>query len=110
MKKSILIATCHTTQFIFLFLPGDTVPPVITSCPADQTMFVPFLSTGTAVSWTEPVVSDNSGNFDTLQTHASGSFFPVGDTTVTYTFRDAANNEAVCSFVVRVIELGQSYF
>ncbi|XP_038068270.1 uncharacterized protein LOC119737763 isoform X5 [Patiria miniata] len=87
---------------------GDTSRPVITSCPSDQTQFVPFLTGGTTVSWTEPVVSDNSGNFETIQTRASGSFFTVGDTPVTYTFRDAANNEATCSFTVRVIQLGDN--
>ncbi|XP_022082334.1 uncharacterized protein LOC110974776 isoform X2 [Acanthaster planci] len=87
---------------------GDTAPPVVTSCPSDITQFVPFLSTGTSVTWTEPTVLDNSGAFDTVQTRTSGSFFPVGETTVTYTFRDASNNEAICSFVVRVIELGDT--
>ena len=82
------------------------MPPVVTSCPDDITTFVPFLSAGTTVTWTEPTVVDNSGAFDTAQTHTSGAFFVNGETVVTYTFRDAANNEARCSFTVRVIELG----
>ena len=73
-------------------------------------MFVPFLSTGTTVTWTEPTVVDNSGAFDTTQTRTSGSFFQNGETPVTYTFRDAANLEATCTFTVRVIEQGEVNF
>ena len=72
---------------------------------------MPFLISGTAVTWTEPVVSDNSGSFETSQTVTSGSFFASGiDTVVTYTFRDAAGNEAVCVFTVRVIQQSEWLF
>ncbi|XP_071785173.1 uncharacterized protein [Asterias amurensis] len=87
---------------------GDTVPPVVEFCPQDITEFVPFLTSGTSVTWTMPTVNDNSGAFDTTQTRASGSFFSVGDSPVVYTFTDAAGNQNTCSFVVRVIQQGDT--
>ena len=71
-------------------------------------MFVPFLNPGTTVTWTEPSVNDNSGAFDTTQTRTSGSFFSIGDSSVVYTFTDAAGNQATCEFLVRVIQQGNS--
>src|SRR5207253_7430498 len=35
----------------------------------------------------------------------SGSFFPVGNTTVTVTATDAAGNTSTCTFVVKVIDV-----
>ena len=68
-------------------------------------MFVPFLSTGTTVSWTAPTADDNSGAFETTQTRASGTFFATGvSVPVTYTFTDASNNQATCTFTVRVFQ------
>ena len=96
-----------------MFIPfhtGDTTPPVVTSCPNDITESVPFLSTGTTVTWTEPTAIDNSGAFDTSQTRTSGSFFAVGESEVLYVFRDAAENEARCSFTVRIIQQGENTF
>ena len=70
-------------------------------------MVVPFQSTGTSVSWSEPTVTDNSGAFTTTQTQESGSFFAANSQTqVTYTFTDAANNQAFCTFTVTVTVLG----
>ena len=87
---------------------GDTEAPIISICPDNMALSVPFLSTGTSVSWNEPVVSDNSGNYVTTQTHNSGDFFAVNtQTTVIYTFTDVAGNEARCIFTVTVTELGR---
>ena len=55
------------------------------------------------MNWREPIVEDFSGHVIVLlQTHSSGSFFPIGTTTVSYIFRDHDNNMATCSFSVTV--------
>ena len=88
-------------------MTGDTDGPVVNFCPENVAVTVPFTSTGTTVSWNEPAVTDNSGTFTTTQTHESGSFFAANtQTQVTYTFTDAANNQAFCTFTVTVTELG----
>jgi hypothetical protein len=57
-----------------------------------------------AVSYTPPVGTDNCGS-TTAQTAGlpSGSQFPVGTTTNTYTVTDASGNTASCSFAVTVL-------
>ena len=97
--------------FLFLFLfcffsnlsviKVDTIPPVIMDCPDNiKTEVQPGIS-GSIVHWGEPKVDDNSGEVQLLsKTHSSGSYFPVGTTTVSYFFRDDANNVAFCVFSV----------
>ncbi len=86
---------------------GDNEAPVVAVCPESTSVTVPFQSTGTTVSWNEPTVTDNSGAFTTTQTRESGTFFNSGtQTQVTYTFTDAANNQAFCTFTVTVVPLG----
>ena len=59
----------------------------------------------TTVNWTELQATDNSGDvFLTFRTHSPGSTFPIGITTVTYTFTDSSNNTASRSFNVIVIK------
>ena len=90
---------------------GDTEAPVVSICPENIALTVPFQSAGTTVSWSEPTVTDNSGAFTTVQSHNSGDFFAANtQTTVIYTFTDAAGNEARCIFTVTVTELGIAVF
>ncbi len=46
--------------------------------------------------------SNNSTTLNMVNGLPSGALFPVGETTVTYTATDAANNTSTCSFVVKV--------
>jgi peptidoglycan/xylan/chitin deacetylase (PgdA/CDA1 family) len=81
---------------------SDNIPPVFTNCPTN----INILTTqSTAVaSWIIPTASDNCTTLPTLTTtHASGTAFPLGETTVTYTATDAKNNVSTCSFLVKVI-------
>ena len=65
-------------------------------------MVPPGRTSGT-LTWTEPTATDNSGTTPTVtQSHRPGDSFPVGTTTVTYTFTDMAGNQAQCSFTVTV--------
>jgi len=82
----------------------DNTPPAI-SCPASITL-EPTCPTGAKATWTAPVGTDNCPGATTQQTAggASGSVFPIGVTTVTYSVTDAHGNGPVsCSFTVTVL-------
>jgi hypothetical protein len=80
----------------------DTEPPSIT-CSDDITVFNDPGTCGAIVPYPDPVVSDNCPGATVVCSPASGSFFPLGTTTVTCTATDAAGNTSTCSFNVRVI-------
>ena len=82
---------------------NDTQPPVI-SCPADIIAdFNPAIN-GAVVNYTAPLGTDNCPGATTTRTAglASGSTFPLGNSTVTYTVTDAAGLSTFCSFKVTV--------
>src|SRR5690606_28768995 len=81
----------------------DNSKPVFTSCPTDITLGADGLCEA-IVNWTEPVATDNCAGVSTSRSHAPGSVFPLGTTTVTYTATDAAGNIETCSFDVKVID------
>jgi hypothetical protein len=73
------------------------------SCPANITL-EPTCPSGAIATYTAPVGTDNCPGAITTRTAggASGSVFPIGTTTVTYTVTDASGNSASCSFTVTV--------
>ena len=81
----------------------DNTPPTIT-CPSNIVL-EPTCPTGAVATWTAPVGADNCPGATTSQTAgpASGSVFPIGTTTVTYTVNDAHGNSTSCSFTVTVL-------
>jgi HYR domain/FG-GAP-like repeat/FG-GAP repeat len=82
----------------------DTTKPVI-SCPTNVVVTLPpnTMNTGMVVNYPAPTATDNCSAVPTITTsHGSGSIFPVGVTTVNVTAKDAANNQATCSFTVTV--------
>lgn len=86
------------------FVVSDFNPPVITGCPTDFTVSNEVGQCGAAVTWTEPTATDECSNFTSSSTHAPGDFFPVGSTTVTYTYTDDFGNISTCDFVVEVTD------
>ncbi|XP_071789474.1 adhesion G-protein coupled receptor G7-like [Asterias amurensis] len=83
----------------------DSTPPVVT-CPADFSSEVQIGSSGKQESWALPTVTDNSGSFFYVSsTHNPNDFFPVGETTIMYTYRDASNNINTCSFTLTIVEV-----
>ncbi|XP_071489593.1 uncharacterized protein [Diadema antillarum] len=80
----------------------DNTAPVISNCPSDISVSIASGSAGVAVTWTVPTATDNSGSVSSASTANPGDFFPVGTTTVSYTFTDGSGNSAVCSFAVTV--------
>lgn len=92
------------TTTSFTVTVTDTEVPVISACPAGQTIEATGPS-GAVASWTGPTASDNSGSVTLTRTTglASGSTFPLGTTTVTYTAVDPSTNAAVpCTFNILV--------
>jgi trimeric autotransporter adhesin len=80
----------------------DNTPPVI-SCPSNITL-EPTCPSGAIATYTAPVGTDNCPGVTTTRTAggASGSVFPIGTTTVTFTANDAHGNSTSCSFTVTV--------
>jgi hypothetical protein len=89
-----LMATCTFTVTV-----QDNTPPTIT-CPTITRPNDPN-QCGAVVTFT-PTVSDNCSNPTINCNPSSGSFFPVGTTTVACTARDAANNMASCTLTLKV--------
>jgi hypothetical protein len=88
----------------FTVTVNDTQAPAIT-CPANVTQANDANQCGAVVNFPAPTVSDNCpGVGMPVCSPVSGSFFPVGTTTVTCTVSDASPNSAdgTCMFTVTV--------
>lgn len=88
----------------------DNILPNIT-CPGDLVSNAEQGSCGANIFWGTPSYSDNCpGAFISSIVSSptsgltSGSFFPVGETTITYTVQDLAGNQATCSFKITIID------
>jgi hypothetical protein len=81
--------------------PPDTTPPAL-YLPGDMTVEAPDAS-GTPVYYGVSASDDRDPNPTINCTPASGSFFSVGDTTVSCTATDASGNVASGSFTVHVL-------
>ena len=86
-------------SFIVTVLDSD-VPGI--RCPANISTNVGNTQTSGVVTYSSPVVSDNLSGATVACTPPSGATFPLGTTTVVCTARDAAGNQASCSFIVNV--------
>lgn len=82
----------------------NTVPPVITA-HSDMTVQLTAPAAGQNVEYVKPVATDYYYNLVPVScSPASGSFFPVGNTTVTCTATDSWGNTAIPStFTVRIL-------
>lgn len=92
--------TATATQTVTVI---DNTPPTIT-CQADIIADFDPAVNGATVNYTAPVGADNCPGATTVRTAglASGSTFPLGTTTNTFTVTDAVGNTASCSFKVTV--------
>jgi len=81
----------------------DTENPIIL-CPVDISAFNDPGECGAIVAYETPSGTDNcpGSEIEITEGLGSGSFFPVGSTTETYTITDAAGNTSTCSFIVTV--------
>ena len=80
--------------------PTKPDPPAL-SCPADQTIQATS-GQSAVVSYPAPTVSKGTPPVTLSCTPASGSAFPVGNSTVTCTATDADQRANACSFTVTV--------
>jgi hypothetical protein len=94
----------NTTTVTTTLTVADQTDPVI-SCPTDIEVFLPANSPDTSmvVNYPAATATDNCTSSPTVTySHASGSVFPVGTTTVTVTATDAAGNDSTCTFNIHV--------
>jgi hypothetical protein len=88
--------------------PPDLTPPTL-NLPADMTVEAPD-SSGTNVTYFVSATDNRDPNPIVSCSPASGSFFPIGDTTVNCTATDASGNVASGGFQVHVLALLQMGF
>jgi uncharacterized repeat protein (TIGR01451 family) len=86
------------------FVVKDTTAPTFTSVPANVTTYTGAGATScdTVVNPGTATAADNCGV--TVTRSPSGNTFPVGTTTITWTAKDAANNETTATQTVTVID------
>ncbi|MFL2856828.1 MAG: HYR domain-containing protein [Planctomycetota bacterium] len=80
----------------------DTQAPIIDGLTGDISVNTDFNQCDAIVTWTEPTISDNCTVVSVNVDISSGTAFPIGTTTVTYTVIDSAGLETVQSFDVTV--------
>ena len=85
----------------------DNEKPQFAGCPSDIQMSTNIgACDGATVTWVAPTATDNcavDGNgVQQTQGPASGSYFPLGTTTIKYEVSDIHGNSSICSFTVTV--------
>ncbi|CAE7256516.1 unnamed protein product, partial [Symbiodinium sp. CCMP2456] len=88
----------------FTVTVNDAEPPVISGVPSDITVSNAAGTCAATVNYAPPTLTDNcpGGSIPLTSGLGSGSSFPVGATTETYTATDAAGNAATGGFTVTV--------
>jgi gliding motility-associated-like protein len=109
---------CTSTSSVAVNYIADNIAPVIT-CPSNISVNTTASTCNASVAVPNPTINDNCGV--TLLTWSMGGVTPgsspatginyvgtqtfnLGTTPVTYTIRDASNNQTTCSFNVTVID------
>ena len=87
----------------------DTTRPEIHGCPNNIHATIELGTAEKSIRWTEPTATDLFGTPTRTRSHQPGEEFPVGVTSVRYTFTDESNNIATCEFSVS-LESGISRF
>lgn len=82
----------------------DEEVPKVKNCPSDIQAVAEFGKCSAVVNWDPVEATDNSGYVTVEQTHLQKQRFPVGNTSVRYTFTDNVNNSISCVFLVSVID------
>tara|TARA_R110002050_G_scaffold293172_5_gene449311 strand:+ start:5763 stop:19085 length:13323 start_codon:yes stop_codon:yes gene_type:complete len=88
----------------FVVSVSDVVAPSITNVPANITQTNDAGSCDAAVNFVLPTVTDNCTGATLSSSHAAGSVFPVGTTTVNFTATDGAGNTSSASFTITVTD------
>ncbi len=96
----------NQVQCQFTVTVADDEFPAIANCPSPIVQNNDNGDCGAIVNWTVPSFTDNCGAVMT-GSHTPNTFFPVGNTTVTYTVVDNAGNTSTCSFSINVVDAEQ---
>jgi hypothetical protein len=80
----------------------DTIKPVISNCPPDQT--VTTTGTSATATWTPPTATDNCGLTSFGSSYVPGQSFVLGTNIVSYSATDSSNNSFVCIFYINVVK------
>jgi large repetitive protein len=99
----------NTSTCFFDVIISDTSNPVLSACPQDITVTLAATECSKTVTWNAPTASDNC-LVSLIGSHASGSAFSSGTTTVTYTATDIGGNKSTCSFKVIVKDITSPVF
>lgn len=102
VTKTAIDASGNESECTFTVTVSDDEIPVIT-CPANISVSADIAECSKEVSYSA-TASDNCEGVVLSYSHASGSIFNVGSTTVTATAVDASGNESECTFIVTVID------
>jgi len=95
-------ASGNQANCAFEIMVADGEPPVV-DCPTNITVSNDAGECGAIVNFA-PTATDNCGVVSNSTDIASGTFFELGTTTVTYTATDAAGNSTTCDFTVTVVD------
>ncbi|KAJ8041487.1 Hyalin [Holothuria leucospilota] len=98
-------ATCSFTVTVLESEPVESPDVIILYCPLVVKANLPEYNNKAPASWTEPRLSSSDDFVSWNRSHAPGSLFPLGNTTVTYTFTDLEDDEYTCSFVVMISDV-----
>lgn len=96
-------ATLAADTCTFTVTVNDTEAPAFTSCPSNTTVPANNAGCTAIVNWTSAVATDNCPGTTLSSNFVSGSAFPLGTTTVTYTATDNSGNSSTCSFTITVV-------
>ncbi len=81
---------------------GDVTGPVLTNCPANQSVTTDFKSQ--KIVWTAPTPTDNCFPVSLFSNFPPGTDFQLGSTSVVYTARDGSGNTSTCGFTVTLTQ------
>ncbi len=93
----------RSTDVQIVTVVGD--PPTIT-CPSNILKNTDPGKAGAIVTYSQPTAGSTCASYEIIRTGGlgSGSFFPLGTTTVSYMVIDGSNQIATCSFTVTVVD------
>lgn len=97
-------ASGNIRQYSFDVIITDNQAPTISNLPQNLVVNTAQGLCSSEVIWTAPNIFDNCPGTQFFLSHASGSTFPIGVTTVLVSATDAAGNSSSASFPVTVID------
>jgi hypothetical protein len=93
-------ATCQATITVV-----DVTPPVITTCATNRTIHAGANCQAAIPDLTPQVVASDCDGVTITQLPVAGTPVGLGNTVVTLTVKDAANNQATCQATITVVDV-----